>query len=237
MHRLLVTSAVYRQSSIRTPILEKIDPENRLLGWMPLKHMEAEVLYDNLLAVSGRLDPRAFDAPDPVDVRPDGLVTSLGLRRSVYVLQRRKDVPTLLENFDFPQMTPNCIERTHTTVALQALNLMNDGLVRESADAFARRVMREAGTDPAGRIERAYWIAFSRPLTAEERGVGLRAGRIDEGMGQGRFREPSGTKCGPARLAGPTAGRPRPRHVLPRAAEFCGVRRHRLIGFRTKVQT
>ena len=175
MHRMLMTSTVYRQASTRTPILEKIDPENRLLGRMPLKRMEAEVLYDNLLAVGSRLDPRAFDAPDPVDVRPDGLVTPLGLRRSVYVLQRRKDVPTLLENFDFPQMTPNCIERTHTTVPLQALNLMNDGLVRESAEAFARRVMREAGADPAARIERAYWIAFARPPTAEERGVGLRA--------------------------------------------------------------
>ena len=146
MHRMLMTSTVYRQASTRTPILEKIDPENRLLGRMPLKRMEAEVLYDNLLAVGSRLDPRAFDAPDPVDVRPDGLVTPLGLRRSVYVLQRRKDVPTLLENFDFPQMTPNCIERTHTTVPLQALNLMNDGSgprvgrgVRPPSDARSRR--------------------------------------------------------------------------------------------------
>jgi hypothetical protein len=141
--------------------------------------MEAEVLYDTLLQVGGCLDPRPFDAPDPVDVRPDGLVTPVGTergwRRSVYVVQRRKEVPTLLESFDFPQMTLNCVERTHTTVALQALNMMNDAIVRELAGAFARRVAREVGADPVGRVERTYWVALSRPPTAEERTVGLRA--------------------------------------------------------------
>ncbi|MBI1917859.1 MAG: PSD1 domain-containing protein [Planctomycetes bacterium] len=179
MHRLLMTSAVYRQSSPRTPDLEKRDPENRLLGRMPLQRMQAEVLYDALLQVGDRLDPRLFDPPAPVEVRPDGLVTPMGTergwRRSVYVLQRRKEVPTLLESFDFPQMTPNCIKRTHTTVASQALNMMNDALVQQLAGAFARRVAREAGADPTRRIERAYWIALSRPPTTEERIVGLRA--------------------------------------------------------------
>jgi cytochrome c553 len=179
MHRLLMTSTVCRQSSARAPVLEKRDPENRLLGRMPLRRMEADVLYDALLQVGDRLDRRPFDAPDPVDVRPDGLVTPMGTergwRRSVYVLQRRKELPTLLETFDFPQMTLNCVERPHTTVALQALNLMNDSLVRELAGAFARRVAREAGAEPAHRIERAYWIALSRPPTPEERGIGLRA--------------------------------------------------------------
>jgi hypothetical protein len=179
MHRLLMTSAVYRQSSTRTPALEKTDPDNRLLGRMPLKRMEAEVIYDNLLQAGDRLDPRPFDPPEPVEVRPDGLVTPMGTergwRRSIYVLQRRKEVPTLLESFDFPQMTPNCIKRTHTTVASQALNMMNDAQVQKLAAAFARRVAKEAGADPARQVERAYWIALSRPVTTEERTVGLRA--------------------------------------------------------------
>jgi len=179
MQRILMTSAVYRQSSTRTPDLEKRDPENRLLGRMPLQRMQAEVLYDNLLQVAGRLDPSLFDPPAPVEVRSDGLVTPMGTergwRRSIYVLQRRKEVPTLLESFDFPQMTPNCIKRTHTTVASQALHMMNDALVQQLAGAFARRVAREAGADPTRRIERAYWIALSRPPTKEERTVGLRA--------------------------------------------------------------
>jgi hypothetical protein len=179
MHRLLMTSAAYRQSSTRTAALEKADPENRLLGRMPLKRMEAEVLYDALLQVALRLDARPLDPPDPVEVRPDGLVTPVGTergwRRSVYVLQRRKELPTLLESFDLPQMTPNCIERVQTTVASQALNLMNDAQVRQLAGAFARRVAQEAGADPARRIERAYWIALSRPPTPEERTIGVRA--------------------------------------------------------------
>jgi cytochrome c553 len=178
MHRLMMTSAAYRQSSARTGDLDRIDPENRLLGRMPVQRMEAEVLYDTLLQAADRLDPRAFDPPDPVDVQPDGLVTPTGTdrgwRRSIYVLQRRKDLPTLLESFDFPQMVPNCTQRTQTTVASQALNLMNDGLVQSLAGAFARRVAREAGPDPAARIERAWWIALSRPPSAEERDISLR---------------------------------------------------------------
>jgi mono/diheme cytochrome c family protein len=179
MHRLLMTAAAHRQSSARTPVLDKADPENRLLGRMPLRRMEAEEVYDTLLQVALRLDPRPLDPPDPVAVRPDGLVTPVGTergwRRSIYLLQRRKELPTLLESFDFPQMTPNCVERVQTTAASQALNLMNDGLVRQLAGAFAGRVAREAGADPAGRIERAYRIALSRPPTAEERTVGLHA--------------------------------------------------------------
>jgi hypothetical protein len=171
MHPVQMTSAVYRQSSTRTPDLEKRDPENRLLGRMALQRMQAEVLYDALLQVGARLDPRLFDPPAPVEVRPDGLVTPMGTergwRRSIYVPQRRKEVPTLLESLDFPQMTPNCIKRTHTTVASQALHMMNDALVQQLAGAFARRVAKEAGADPTRRIERAYWIALSRPPTTE----------------------------------------------------------------------
>ena len=172
MHRLLMTSAAYRQSSARTAALEKIDPENRLVGRMPVKRIEAEVLYDTLLQVSDRLDVRPFDPPDPVEARPDGLVTPKGTergwRRSIYVLQRRKELPTLLESFDFPQMTPNCVQRVTTTVPSQALNLMNDAFVQKLAGAFAQRVAKEAGSDPADRIDRAYWIALSRPPAAEE---------------------------------------------------------------------
>ncbi len=172
IHRLLMTSAVYRQSSVRRSELEAKDPDNRLLGRMPLKRMEAEVVYDSLLQVGGRLDRRCFDVPDPVDVRADGLVTPVatprGYRRSIYVLHRRKEIPTLLENFDFPNMTPNCIERTSSTVATQALTLMNGRQGYELATAFARRAVREAGSDPARQIEWIWLAGFSRPATPEE---------------------------------------------------------------------
>jgi cytochrome c553 len=179
VHRLLMTSRTYRQASARRPELEKADPENRLLARMPLQRKGAEALYDTLLQVSGRLDLRPFDAPDPVDVRPEGLVTPVGTprgwRRSVYVRQRRKELPTLLDNFDFPQMTPNCIERITSTVASQALTLMNGGLVHRLAGAFAERVSAEAGPDPGRQIERAYWTALARPPTPEERAASLQA--------------------------------------------------------------
>ena len=111
------------------------------------------------------------------DVQPDGLVTPLGTkrgwRRSIYVLQRRKDLPTLLKSFDFPQMTPNCIERGKSNVATQALHLMNDSMIRKLADAFADRVAVEAGDDRDRQIDRAYLIALSRPPTAEPKKMGL----------------------------------------------------------------
>jgi hypothetical protein len=177
LHRLLMTSTTYRQASTVTPLHEKLDPDNRLLARMPLKRMEAEVLYDTLLHVAGRLDETRFGPPDPVQVRKDGLVsataTDKGLRRSIYVRQRRTQLPTLLETFDLPQMNPNCIERVDSTVAPQALFLRNNALIAELAAALAERVMREVGSDPARQIERAHRVALSRPPSAEENALGL----------------------------------------------------------------
>ena len=94
MHRLMVTSRVYRQVSKVTPERERLDPDNRLLSRMPLRRLEAEVLNDSMLAVAGRLDETPFGRPSPVLARDDGLVTPIetekGWRRSVYVQQRRK---------------------------------------------------------------------------------------------------------------------------------------------------
>jgi hypothetical protein len=174
-----MTSQTYRQACARRPETEKRDPDNRLLARMPLQRMQAEVLYDSLLQVAGRLLATPFGMPDAVLVQPDGLVTPAGTphgwRRSIYVLQRRKEIPTLLDNFDFPQMTPNCIERFPSTVSSQALTLMNDGWIHRLADAFARRVRKEAGADPARQVERVYLIALSRPPTPQERAIGLQA--------------------------------------------------------------
>jgi hypothetical protein len=177
MHRLMMTSSAYRQASTVTPTQEKLDHENLLLSRMPMKRMEAEVLYDTLLLVSGRLDERRYGLPDPVQGREDGLKTPLGTergwRRSIYVRQRRTQIPTLLESFDLPSMSPNCLERTVSTVAPQALHLLNNKMVRSLAGFLAERVQREVGTDPARQIEKAYWIALSRPPGSEEKKVGL----------------------------------------------------------------
>jgi mono/diheme cytochrome c family protein len=179
MHRLMMTSAAYRQRSQVTLAHERLDPENVLVSRMRLVRLDAEALYDTMLLVAGELDEARGGPADGVQARPDGLVTparsSRGWRRLVYVAQRRKQLPTHLESFDFPQMNPNCLERRGSTVAPQALHLLNNGMVRQLAEAFARRVRREAGEEPGRQVERAYLIAMSRPPSAEEREVGVAA--------------------------------------------------------------
>ena len=179
MHRLMMTSRAYRQASKVKPEHKRRDPENKLLSRMPLRRMDAEALYDSVLLVAGRLDETRFGPPDPVQVLKSGLATPIeketGWRRSVYVRQRYKQsgVPSLLDNFDYPELSPNCIRRNEATVAPQALHLMNDSMIRRLAASFAARVKREAGVDRARQVERVYWIALSRPPTGEERKIGL----------------------------------------------------------------
>ncbi|HEV8059108.1 MAG TPA: PSD1 and planctomycete cytochrome C domain-containing protein [Gemmataceae bacterium] len=176
MHRLMMTSAVYRQNSAVTPELEKADPDNAWYSRMPLVRLDAEALYDTLLFVSGRLDETQFGPADAVKARPDGLVTPTGTgrgwRRLIYVQHLRKLLPTHLENFDYPQMNPNCAERRESVVVLQALELTNSGMVHDLAEQFARRVMARAGADPAGQIDQVYQLALSRSPTAEEKEIG-----------------------------------------------------------------
>ena len=99
--------------------------------------------------------------------------TSAGWRRSIYVQQRRTKIPTLLENFDFPQMGPNCLERGESIVAPQALHLLNNAMVHELAGHFATRVSSIAGPDRIQRVRIVYRLAMSRAPTDEETQVGV----------------------------------------------------------------
>jgi hypothetical protein len=132
-----------------------------------------------MLLVAGQLDDTRFGPGDPVTVRRDGLATprgtARGWRRLIYVRQMRKQMPTHLENFDFPQMNPNCLERRDSTVAPQALHLLNNGMVRTLAEHFAWRVHREVGDDVRKQIDRVYLIALSRPPSDEEKQAGIDA--------------------------------------------------------------
>ena len=167
MHRLMMTSNTYRQSSTVTPRQEQLDPGNRLLSRMRLRRMEAEELRDSLLWVAGQIDERRFGRGEAVNARPDGLVLS-GRRRSIYIQQLRKQPPSLLESFDLPAMNPNCLQRSESLVAPQALHLLNDTAVREMAAQFADRVLQVAGDEPARQVQQVYWTALSRPPSAEE---------------------------------------------------------------------
>jgi len=175
MHRLMMTSATYRQSSAIGQAVRKIDPYNKLLSHMPLRRMDAEELRDTLLHMAGELNLSKYGRPDAVDVKADGLVTSRqgrggGYRRSIYVRMRRKEIPTILAAFDLPQMNPNCSERPSSTVAQQSLHLMNDKLVRALSGKFAQRVQAKTA-DPAGQVELIFVTAYGRKPTANEKTV------------------------------------------------------------------
>jgi mono/diheme cytochrome c family protein len=177
MHRLMMTSSTYRQSSIVSAESQRLDGDNALLSHMPLRRMEGEVLNDTLIYMAGRLDETRFGQPEPVLVRDDGLVTPIetekGWRRSIYTAQRRSEIPTLLDNFDLPPMSPNCIERMESTVSLQALYLSNNGMVKRLAEDTAQRVAKEAGPDPREQIEQLYWLALGRAPASEEASASL----------------------------------------------------------------
>jgi hypothetical protein len=194
LHRVTMTSAAYRQSSLVESERSAVDPENHLYGRMPMARFDAESLFDTMLLVGGKLDERRYGPPDRVEARPDGLVvpvgTERGWRRSVYIRQDRKQILTLLEDFDLPAMNPNCVQRRDSNVAPQALHLMNNGMIRTLADHFARRIQADAGNDPGRQIERAYLIALSRPPDDDERAVGIST--LDELMRQwGKASTPS----------------------------------------------
>ena len=179
MHRLMMTSSAYRQVSSVSTESKRVDPDNALLSHMPMRRMDAESLNDTMLLVSGRLDETPFGVPAPVQVRDDGLVTPIetpkGFRRSIYVQQRRTQIVTGLDSFDLPPMSPNCSERTESTVSLQALYLLNNGLVHQLADSTAARIRAEAGQDSRKQIDTLYWRALSRAPSVEEEKASLEA--------------------------------------------------------------
>jgi hypothetical protein len=184
LHRLMMNSQTYRQSSRITDDRRKVDPQNRLLSRMSLRRMDAEALRDSLLAVSGRLDDRAGGPPDSVSVNDDGLVSvdSTGdgrWRRSLYAQYRRTEIPSMMDTFDYPQMGPNCVSRSVSTVSPQSLMLMNNEHVRDLASAFAARVEQahKSGNQEnlGGRVDTVYRLALSRSPSEKERQLGIDA--------------------------------------------------------------
>jgi hypothetical protein len=177
IHRLIMTSSTYRQSSRVTAKAEKLDRGNVLLSRMRLTRLDAEALRDSILFIAGRLDQTPFGPPELLFVRRDGMVMTPGSsekeRRSIYLQQRRATVHTMLDLFDYPQMGPNCSQRASTAVAPQALYLLNNTLIRTFADALAERGRQEAGERLGDQIDRVYWLALSRPPTTEEKSIVL----------------------------------------------------------------
>jgi hypothetical protein len=182
VHRLIVTSAAYRQSA-KADAGNTADPENTLLWKFPGRRLDGEALRDALLAVGGRLNPKAGGPsvfpevpPELLKTAPQWKVTADPAerdRRSIYVFVKRNLRYPLFALFDATDRVETCSRRFVTTTAPQALTLLNDPLVLGFARSFAARVTKEAGTDPAKVVDRAFRIAFGRPPTTEERAASL----------------------------------------------------------------
>ncbi|WP_437227337.1 PSD1 and planctomycete cytochrome C domain-containing protein [Planctomicrobium sp. SH661] len=172
IHRLILRSSVYRQSSIESEQARLADPQNRWLSRYPMRRLDAESLRDALLAVPGELDPQMYGPYVATKRADDGDVivpeeNSHGRRRSVYLQQRRTQVVGMLEAFDAPSIVFNCTARSSTTVPLQSLKLLNSEFMRRRAEGLSKRVRSMVDSDDAA-IDLAFRLAFARHPSREE---------------------------------------------------------------------
>jgi hypothetical protein len=161
MHRLLLTSEAYQQAALSDEAKEKADPENALFVRRTPVRLEGEAIRDSLLAVGGLLDPQMYGP---------GVVDDKSPRRSIYLRVKRSRLTSSMVSFDQPEPLASQGLRPTTTVAPQALILMNSTLARNASAAFAARVVKSAGlgASPDRLVEEAYAVALSRPPLPEE---------------------------------------------------------------------
>ena len=157
IHKLIMMSSVYRQGGMDNPVAAKKDPDNRLWWRRGAVRLEAEIIRDTLLAVSGSLDKTMFGK---------GSLDQASPRRSVYLTVKRSNLIPLLQLFDAPDSIQGIGNRDVTTVPPQALAMMNSPVVRQLAEKFAKRL--PAAASVAERIEAAYQIALSRSPSESE---------------------------------------------------------------------
>ena len=161
LHRQIVTSAAYRQSSLARDDGLAADPENRLLGTQNRRRLEFESLHDSMLAVSGSLDTTVGGPPVPLFAGRT--------RRAVYGSIDRLEFPSLLATFDVPNPAATSPERTPTTVATQALYLMNGPFARDAARRLIDSPAVKGAKAPAEKLDAVFLAAFARKPTDAER--------------------------------------------------------------------
>jgi hypothetical protein len=190
LHRTILLSHTWRQSSQRDATRDRIDPDNRLLSRQNKRRLEAEILRDSLLSVSGKLNDKLGGEPVPVMLTEEGQVVigvdttdtagrqtgkfisleGAEFRKSIYVQIRRSRPLEMFAAFDAPPMTDaNCEIRPVTTVSPQSLLLMNNLGMREFAQYFAERLEKEcADADAEAVIEHAWELCYGRPPRESE---------------------------------------------------------------------
>jgi hypothetical protein len=182
LHRLIVHSATYRQSSLVPPELGQRDPYNRLLARGSRFRVEGEIVRDIALAASGLLNPKVGGrsvmppAPEflflpPASYAPFPWKNEEGAekyRRGLYTFRRRSTPYPALQTFDVPNADFSCVRRQRSNSPLQALVSLNEPIFVECAQALARRALSEGGPTDADHIAYAFRRTLSRPPTAEE---------------------------------------------------------------------
>ena len=174
LHRLILRSTVYRQSSRVDRALEAADPANHFWSRFPKRRLEAEAIRDAMLAVSGQLDLRMFGESVPterldndgrVQVPPDHPDRG---RRSVYVNSQRTGIPGFLTTFDAPILDTNAPKRPVSAIPQQALAAMNNPFMHDSAGSFWDRIVSEGLETLEERLNRIWMLAYSRSPTGKE---------------------------------------------------------------------
>jgi hypothetical protein len=203
MHRMIMLSSAYRQSSGYQPQAAQADPHNKLLWRFERRRLEGEVIRDSMLFASGQLNlkvggPGVFPPLPPGVSMPGSTYLNWKTekdpaetnRRSVYIFVKRNLRYPMFETFDFPDTHEPCPRRYATVTPTQPLALMNDELVMDWARVLAGRVLNDGGLSPEQQIERTYRLVFSRAPKNEERRLildflhqqsGLLAARLERG--------------------------------------------------------
>jgi hypothetical protein len=166
LHRLILLSSVYQESSANNPRFAEMDPDNRLLWRANIRRLEFEPLRDSLLAIGGDLDSTMYGRPVDIESEP------FSTRRSIYGFVDRSDVADVLVNFDFANPDLPTGRRHDTTVPQQALFLMNSPLVIEQAKRLVSLPSFTACSDDEAKIDFLYQRIFQRPPRPEEMKLG-----------------------------------------------------------------
>jgi hypothetical protein len=171
MQKMMVMSATYRQSSTFNAEAAKQDPADVTLWRFPRQRLEGEEIRDAALSISGLLNDK-MGGPSVFPQLPAGTLKPRGgwtvsspeeqERRSIYIFVRRNARYPMLEQFDMPDTHESCGRRNQTITAPQAMSLLNDTVTLDWAQAFAGRVIKEAGADANSQVERAWLLAFGR---------------------------------------------------------------------------
>jgi len=164
IHRLIMTSAVYQQSTAVHEAKVKIDRDNKLYWRQPARRLEAEIIRDAMLYVGGDLDTKMF-GPGTLDEKSK--------RRSIYFTVKRSKLMPMMVIFDAPEALSGMAERPTTTIAPQALHLLNNPQVRQTARSFAKRIAGDSTMPLEDVIRSGYLIALGRQPTREDTADGV----------------------------------------------------------------